>query len=338
MIRKHLPLIAFGISLLTTLGALAQAPKLPTFSAGVTTVYVDVTPRVVSKGSKTLSVPELTKEDFKVLEKGVPQEITYFESKNVPVDLTIMIDVSDSMGPNMPHVKQAAKKLIDSMQPGDRIQLVAFNHNYAPTGFTEDREALKALVDKLEVFGVTLINRALYLLANDLKPYVKEVTRRKAIIILSDGQETVFSEVKEGKNQEERQTQEILEALKRMSAQVTEDQATRAMKELGILVYSIYINQKDQPLDPTHTTDTALHLMKDLAEKTGAVLFNFTEPKDLNDFYQSINQELHSQYTIGYASTTIAPSGDWIPISLEISKPGIQLRHRQGYFVRKKRF
>src|SRR5512138_3447437 len=54
-------------------------------------------------------VSGLAKDDFAVFEDGVPQDVTFFATTNVPLDLTIMIDTSASMTDKISFVHEAAR-------------------------------------------------------------------------------------------------------------------------------------------------------------------------------------------------------------------------------------
>lgn len=110
--------------------------------------------------------------------------------QNLPLNLCLVLDCSGSMkGKPLETVKQAAISIIEKLQPGDRISLVAFNNEakvIVPSQPVEDLEQIKYLIDQLEADGGTAIDQG-------IKLGIKEISRRKRnmvshICLLSDGE------------------------------------------------------------------------------------------------------------------------------------------------------
>ena len=51
--------------------------------------------------------------------------------------------------------------------------------------------------------------------------------------------------------------------------------------------------------------------------------------------YQSILEELGSQYVLGYVPDNSARDGRWWKLGVVVNRPGVRLRYRPGYFVPK---
>ncbi len=115
--------------LVTTLAGLAAARVIAQdasvpFKGGVE--LINVTATVTDAEGRF--VPELTKDDFSVLEDGQPQEIAYFANERVPVSLGILLDVSGSMTPDkMASARSAIEHLVfDLLGSDDELFFMQF--------------------------------------------------------------------------------------------------------------------------------------------------------------------------------------------------------------------
>jgi Ca-activated chloride channel family protein len=135
-------------------------------------------------------VQNLQQEDFLIYEDGELQEVTYFSNERVPVSLGIVLDTSGSMeGEKMFAAREALDRfLYDLLDPLDEIFLYRFS--YQPTlvhGWTSDRDRLSRAMRSIRPRGGT----ALYDAVADSVPMAQEgVHRKKAIVLISDGNDT----------------------------------------------------------------------------------------------------------------------------------------------------
>ena len=108
-----------------------QQPQVPeqnqnkdaVFRSGASLVALNVSVLDVA-GRKF--VTDLSKKDFAVFEDGVEQQVSFFESSQVPVDLILMIDTSSSMADKMDVVHEAAINFLRTLRQGDRGAVVSF--------------------------------------------------------------------------------------------------------------------------------------------------------------------------------------------------------------------
>jgi len=73
-------------------------------------------------------VRDLEREAFRVTDRGVRQNVSYFApAGNVPLEIIVAVDISGSMSDAMPQVKSAVKKFVSALRPADQQRLMAFN-------------------------------------------------------------------------------------------------------------------------------------------------------------------------------------------------------------------
>src|SRR5436190_15348220 len=104
------------------LGAATLAAQQPVFRGGAENVPIFVT---VSDKSGQL-VPDLTRDDFQILDNGKPQPLKIFDNTPQPIRLIVMVDVSGSMAGNVNLLRAAAAQLIDHLRPDDLVRVGTF--------------------------------------------------------------------------------------------------------------------------------------------------------------------------------------------------------------------
>ena len=130
---RLVPAVALALILAAPIGA-RQVPEQPraaeqnaeqnkdaVFRSGASLVALNVS---VLDGAGRKFVTDLSKKDFAVFEDGVEQQVSFFESSQVPVDLILMIDTSSSMADKMDVVHEAAINFLRTLRQGDRGAVV----------------------------------------------------------------------------------------------------------------------------------------------------------------------------------------------------------------------
>ena len=103
-------------------------------------------------------VKGLKREQFKLKEDGVAQRLTSFVGENIPLELVVATDVSDSMTEAMPTLKASVKAFLNALRPTDQVTLIAFNDTIFTLArrSTDPAARLKA-VDRLAPWGGTAL-------------------------------------------------------------------------------------------------------------------------------------------------------------------------------------
>jgi Ca-activated chloride channel homolog len=288
-------------------GAAAPADEKPShalsFPAGVEVVSVNVS--VVN--SRDRFVTNLLQDDFVVLEDGVKQQLMMFKQEELPVSLVILLDMSSSMTANVRVVRHAASRLIGKLRPQDEAQIVEFNDRpNVLQDFTSDRAALLDAIQRTTPRGSTALHNSLYITLKDIQRLQKtEEMRRRAIVLLSDGEDT--------------------------ASMVTDEQVLELARTAEINIYSIMLAVP--VIDQQEGYERAKYLLSALARESGAQAFYPTDGTQLFTVYDRIAQELQSQYSIGYIPSNAALDGNWRQILVMTPRDGLRVRHRLGYYA-----
>ncbi len=250
-------------------------------------------------------VTNLTRDDFSVYEDGKKQEIKNFAREtNLPLTIAMLIDTSDSVAPKLKFEQEAAISFFQSvLREKDRALLMEFDTGVTLLqDFTGDPNKLAKEIRKLKAAGGTSLYDAIYMACDE--KLIRE-TGRKAIVILSDGDD-------------ESSNATIQQAL---------EMALRA--ETTIFVISItkggFFGVQGSP-----EGDAA---MKEITRETGGKVFFPFKLDELEDSFRQINQELRSQYSLGYYSTNTARDGSYRKIDIKISERNLKPSHRKGYYA-----
>ncbi len=132
-------------------------------------------------------VADLTKENFIVLEDGIPQTIRDFQLEDRPITMAIVLDSSGSMRDAMPEVHQAAAGFVATLRPEDKALVIDFDDRvFLIQELTSDQELLKEAVKSTEALGSTALYDGLHAAFRKLRG----IEGRKAIVLLSDGDDT----------------------------------------------------------------------------------------------------------------------------------------------------
>jgi Ca-activated chloride channel homolog len=275
----------------------------------------------------------LSKEDIRVAEDGVPQEIFTFQKQvDLPITLAIVIDTSASQEYTLPQEKSAARAFVDSvLRPAkDEVAVVSFTGDVTlEQGLTGNVSRVRSAIDKVEFVppsgyigggvvvgtppisgssraGSTALWDAVYVTCDEVLSESSERTRR-AIVLLTDGVDT-SSRVK------------------------LEEAVERAIKN-ETLVFAIGIG------DRFNYRGVDEGSLKKITERTGGRAYFPRGEEDLRAAFAQIQRELREQYLVAYSPTNKRRDGSFRRLQIEIANPelkrqNLKLTYRQGYFAK----
>lgn len=280
----------------------SQQPHM--FRSGAALVALSVT--VLDKNARY--VGGLQPDDFVIYEDGVRQDVRFFESTTVPLDLIVLIDTSSSMSDKVGIVHDAAAGFLKTLRADDRGAVISFADSVSILqGLTSDRAALDTAVRSTGAHGNTSLNNAVYVALKLFGQATRAGTgvRRQAIVVLSDGADT--------------------------SSLVTFDDVLGLARKTSVNVYTVALRSKESAAAGPRDFSESDHAMKALARETGAASF-FPEPAQLKGVYGSIATELANQYSIGYVPVNGRADGRFRRVVVQIvTKPDLRPRTRPGY-------
>jgi Ca-activated chloride channel homolog len=276
---------------------------------------------------------DLKKEDIRVLEDGKQQEIfTFYRQVDLPLSLSILIDVSGSQQRTLPEEKEAAKAFVENVvRPNkDEVSILSFTgETTLEQDLTGNIGRIRRAIDRV-VFtpaagtaggvgigtpplsggnqrkaGSTAIWDAVWVTSDEILSNAPEKTRR-GIILLSDGFNTYGS--------------------KKM-----EDAIRQAIKN-EVIIYCVGIG--DYYYDGVNEG-----ALRKLAESTGGHAYFPREESQLRRAFDQIQLELRSQFLVAYEPSNPKKDGSYRKIEIQVANPEIakqkvKLTHREGYFAK----
>lgn len=250
-------------------------------------------------------VTNLAKEDFTVYEDDQRQEIKNFvRETNLPLTIALLVDTSGSVSPKLKFEQDAAISFFQNvLRDQDRAMLLSFDSGVSLVqDFTNDPNKLAKQIRTVRAAGGTALYDAIYLSCDE--KLIRE-TGRKAIVILSDGDDTAS----------------------KLAFEPALEMALRA----ETIIFSISVSRGG--FFGVGTDKAGDKILRRLAEETGGqALFPF-KVEDLEDSFHQINQELRSQYSIGYLSSNSRRDGAYRKVEVKVAEKGLKLNYRKGYYA-----
>lgn len=280
-----------------------EASDVPRFRVGVDTVSLSLT--LLDEDGRL--VTGLPRDNFTVFEDGVEQTIQFFAHDELPLKMVILLDVSVSMRARLEMAQEAAIGFVESLKPGDEVQVVEFGDRVLTlVEFTTNFDDVADAIRSTEPAGATSLYNAIYISLKDFEAYRAEEIDRRAIIVLSDGNDT-------------------------RSVLGFEDVKAEARKS-NVIIYAISLRASKADLEKEKYRNAKFELDL-LAEESGGVSYAPAELKDLAGVYEDILEELKGQYSIGYVSSNTERDGKWRLVQILSAEPGTSVRTREGYYA-----
>jgi VWFA-related protein len=169
-----------------------QKPKSETSSSqpeppqDIETLKIDtnlVTVPVIASSRTGSYIADLQKEEFKLIEDGVPQQIAFLASVNAPFHVVLMLDTSDSTQEKLPQIQRAAIAFLEQLSPSDKVKIISFDGElHDLSDFTADKAVLRQAISQTRSSNNTRVYDAMQLALSSLRP----IQQRRAIVIFTD--------------------------------------------------------------------------------------------------------------------------------------------------------
>lgn len=254
-------------------------------------------------------VTGLDKENFKVYEDKVEQEIADFSSEDAPLSVGIVFDTSGSMGAKLMKSREAVTQFMKTANPQDEFFLVQFNDRpELMIPFTSETEEIQNRLTFTQSKGRTALLDGVYMAMNLMK---KARNPRKAILIISDG----------GDN----------------SSRYTESEVKNAVKESDVQIYAIGIFEPLSARGRTPEEAAGPSLLAEITELTGGRHYAVDNLAELPDVAAKIGIELRNEYVLGYAPKNTVRDGKYRRVQVKLVKttglPQLKAMFRTGYYA-----
>jgi Ca-activated chloride channel homolog len=275
-----------------------------TFKLNVDVDLVEVHVNVTDEQDRPIG--NLTKDNFRLVEDRVPQDISVFKHEDLPVSLGLVIDNSRSIEPRKQRLDAAALSFVRKSNPQDETFIVHFDDEARlDQDFTPSINDLEKTLADAKPFGQTAIYDALILALEHME---KAKEQKRAILLITDGVDNVSKHT----------LAEAVDATKR---------AHVAVYTVGLL--SLSGGQKAE--------DSLIQI----AEASGGGAFFPQTVEEAHAVVERVARDLREQYTLGYFPTNPNRDGAWRSVRVEVTPPvgfsvkrKLNANYRHGYYGR----
>jgi len=268
-------------------------------------------------------VSSLEKGDFDLAEDAKPQTIKYFSKEtDIPLTMGLLIDVSGSQANMIEPERQAGAQFFSSvLRKKDVAFLISFG---ADSDLLQDitgtprllQQGLARLKPNFGYSGPTsgpvptmsrqagtVLYDAVYLAAHDM---LASESGRKAIILITDGED-------EG-------------------SKLSMKEAIEAAQKADAIIYSIlYVDRRFYGGFTVGYSGESV--LKQMSEETGGRLFTVGGKNTLDAIFGQIQEEMRTQYLIGYTPTNSNKDGSFRKIDLKTHEKDFKVQVRKGYYA-----
>ena len=282
----------------------AAAGDVPTYRTNATTVSVDV----AVMDDHNNFIPKIPQSYFRVLEDGVPQQITQFGRGEAPITICMLIEFSGRYqafwSGGWRETLMASYGFLDTLKPDDNVAVVTYDlHTTILSDFSPDKRQAEEAMSRLRIPGFS--ESDVFDALTDMADRMSAIEGRKAILLIATGLDT-FSKL-------------------------TFDKARKSLQESGVPIYTISILQiariglesrggmNAQMLNMDFLQ--ADNEMKTFSKETGGLSFFPRFTGEYPQIFRQIEMAMREQYSLTYHPTNIAKDGKFRRIKVEIVNP-----------------
>src|ERR1700676_3967407 len=257
-----------------------QTQDQSTLRVSVNLVLLDAT--VKTKAGRIMA--DLKKDDFEVREEGVPQKLEIFGRDELPLEVAMVLDLSDSIGPFMGPLREAATTALGALKPEDQVALFTFaTEAELRVPFTTDKSKIAEQFGSFKIGGATNINDGIFVAAKQLLPIPPK--GRRVIILISDDVGTDAG-----------------------------GQGTRDIVTETIAADAALYNLKIPGYNPPATMFAASMIpglvnIRKVMDQTGGEIFDVQNVANLSAVFGALMQRIKTRYTLGYYTSVNGAEG-----------------------------
>ena len=258
------------------------------FSSKIEAVRVDV---LVTDGSKP--IVGLGREDFEILDNGVPQQVDLVSFDEVPLNVILALDMSDSVaGDRLDQLRGGGGRVLAALKTGDQAALVAFSHAVQlGARLTGDVASVQAALAAAQSSGQTALVDGTY-----AGIMVGESDAGRALLmVFSDGVDTASW----------------------LRADAVLDTARRA----DVVVYGVSVVSRLKP-----------EFLREITSLTGGRLFEIEKTTNLASTFLGILEEFRHRYLVSYTPRGV-PKDGWHKLDVRVKNRRTTIKARPGYLA-----
>jgi Ca-activated chloride channel homolog len=278
---------ALRISVLAVLVALvfqgtdrAQSQNQGAIRVDVNLVMVDTT--VKTKAGQIMA--DLKKEDFELRDDNAVQKLEVFSRDELPLNVALVLDLSDSIGPFLGPLRDAANIALAALKPDDEVALFTFSTEAElRVPFTKDKSKIGQQINTFQAGGATNINDGIFV---PDEYFVKERPNgRRVVILISDDVGTDAG-----------------------------GQGTRDIVTEAIAADAVLYNLKIPGYNPPSTRFAASMIpglvnIRKVMDQTGGEIFDVQDVAHLDSVFAALIQRIKTRYTLGYYTSANGAEG-----------------------------
>jgi Ca-activated chloride channel family protein len=265
-------------------------------------------------------IANLRKEDFRIYDNGVEQQVAYFAPIEKPFTVALLLDVSGSTQYQLAQIREAADTFVGRLRANDRLTAIAFDGKI--NLLSDAAEVSEVRRSKLHIPAVT-DGTALYDAVDFAMKRMAGIPGHKAIVIMTDG-------------------------VDQSSKLATLPSTLKEIFEQDVIVYTVQYNtlpQLPQRLSFIKSEKTRRKVeerlrkgyavsepyLRGLADKTGGRFYKADDLRDVAPAFAAITAELGVQYSLGYYPKENSPASGERAIKVRVRYPNLVVRARESY-------
>src|SRR6202790_1864535 len=227
---------------------------------------------------------DLKKEDFEIREDGVAKKIELFSRDELPLNVALVLDLSDSIGPLLGPLRDAANTALAALKPDDEVALFTFSTEaQLRVPFTKDKTKIAEQINTFHAGGATNINDGIFIASENL---LKTPPKGRRVLIL------IRDDV----------------------APDAGGQGARAIVPEAIPADAVLYNLKIPGYNPPQTLFAASMIpglvnIRKVMDQTGGELFDVQDIAHLDSVFRALIQRIKTRYTLGYYTNASAALG-----------------------------
>ena len=309
----------------------------------VSTTLVTIPVSVMDRDGRY--VPNLVKDDFRIWEDGVEQEVAFFQSVDKPFSVVLMLDTSPSTQFRLEDIQDAAISFINQLRPDDRVMVVSFNDNIKVLSeFTTDHTKLNHAIQRAHTGDGTRLYDAVDMVMNQQLAHVQG---RKAIVLFTDGVDTTSKRADYQTNVTD--AQELDALIYPVQYDTSQDMnvgnfPAPQVDVWGTILGGIFgggrggMGRRGGGYPPRSSRGTmrgdyelASQYLQELANTTGGREYRADSVQNMSAAFANVAEELRRQYSIGYYPKRPPQAGQRRQIRVRARQPNLAVRARDSY-------